>query len=98
MGNNWLARIVNRLRGHRSPEEYHTWLLKHGRIVEGRILDTQQDDSGVTIFYCYNISNVQYESSQALTPQQLGRDVHYAPGATVVVRFDPRHPGTSIVQ
>jgi hypothetical protein len=98
MGTNLLTRIINRLLGRRSPAEYYAWLLRHGRIVEGRIIDTQRDESGVTIFYCYHISNVQYESSQALTPQQLGRSASYAPGATVTVRFDPRHPARSVVQ
>jgi len=98
MGNNWLIRTLNRLRGRRSPAEYYAWLLQYGRITEGRILDIHKDGSEVMIFYCYAISHVQYESSQALTPQQISRGISYMPGATVTVRFDPKSPGRSIVQ
>ena len=36
-------------------------------------MDSQSSDDQVTIYYSYNISNVEYESSQALTAQQLDR-------------------------
>jgi hypothetical protein len=98
MGTNWFARIINRIRGRDALGEYYHWLLHYGRITEGQIIDMQNDDSAVTIFYRYYISNVQYESSQVLTPQQLSRDGTYLPGATVTVRFDPRYPGRSVVQ
>jgi hypothetical protein len=98
MGTSWFTRVLDRLRGRRSPDEYYAWLLQYGRIVEGRVLDAQQDGPGVTIFYCYNLSNVQYESSQTLTPQQLRQDASYAPGATITVRIDPKYPARSIVQ
>jgi Protein of unknown function (DUF3592) len=61
-------------------------------------MDAQDGDAAVTIFYRYDIMNVQYESSQVLTQQQLGRRTEYVPGATVTVRYDPRHPGRSVVQ
>lgn len=98
MGNRLLSRIIDRLRGRHSADEYSAWLLKYGRITEGRVLDAYPDGAGVTIVYCYNISNVQYESSQALTPEQVGRGISYMPGATILVRFDPKRPARSMVQ
>src|ERR1051326_8181940 len=97
-GTNWLSRVVDRLRGRRSLAEYYAWLLQHGRIAEGRILDVNKDESGVVIFYCYDISNVEYQSSQILTLQQINQGASYAPGAVVTVRFDPKRPARSVVQ
>ncbi len=94
----WLTRIINRLRRRKPQEEYYSWLLKHGRIIEGEVLDAQQDANGIRIFYTYNISNVQYESSHALTPTQLSGSHQYEPGLPVTIRFDPRYPGRSVVQ
>lgn len=97
-GTNWLSRVVDRIRGRRSVAEYYAWLVQHGRITEGRILDISKDASGIVIFYCYNISNVEYQSSQILTPQQINQGASYAPGAVITVRFDPKHPARSVVQ
>lgn len=74
-------------------------LLERGRITEGRILDISGDDSGqvIEVFYSYNINGVEYESSQTLGPEQRLRPSDYAPGATVVVRYNPRQPGNSVV-
>jgi len=98
MATNLLTRIIDRIRGRRSPDAYYAWLLQYGRITEGRVLDAYKDGAGVTIIvYCYNISNVQYESSQALTPRQSDQGSSYMPGANITVRFDPKHPMRSIV-
>ncbi|MDX2042292.1 MAG: hypothetical protein SF097_13640 [Acidobacteriota bacterium] len=98
MRHNWLVRLYYRLRGRDPLAEYYEWLTKFGRVTEGRVLDAQLDDSGVTtIFYRYNIANVDYETSQKLTADQLQRSQLYVPGASITVRFDPKHPGISIV-
>jgi hypothetical protein len=60
-------------------------------------MDSQSNDDQVTIFTS-TISNVEYDSSQALTAQQLDRSHDYRPGVTVTVRYDPRHPARSVVQ
>jgi len=93
-----LSRLINKLLGRRSADEYRAWLLKYGRIVEGRVLDAHSEGLKTTIFYCYHISNVRYESSQQLTPDQDLRRGRYVPGAAISVRFDPRHPGAAIVE
>ena len=70
-----------------------------GRIADGTIIDTSNDDSGTVtqIFYSYTISGVEYESSQSIDEEQRGRPEDYSPGARVTVRYDPRQPGNSVV-
>lgn len=98
MRHNWLVRLYYRLRGRDPLKEYYDWLVQFGRVTEGRVLDTQLDDSGVTtIFYRYNIANVDYETSQKLTADQITRGQLYVPGASITVRYDPKSPGISIV-
>jgi hypothetical protein len=92
-----LPPFIRRLLGHDKQDQYSAWLLRHGRIIEGEIIDARRDESGVTIFYTYNISSVQYESSQPLRPEQLSGEQRYQPGMPVTVRFDPRNPGSSVV-
>ncbi len=74
-------------------------LLRSGRIVEGLILDVAPENSELIthVFYRYNIAGVDYESSQELSPEQQSRGIDYAPGARIVVRYDPHQPGNSIV-
>lgn len=74
-------------------------LLKSGRITEGVVIDTGNDDSGSIrqIYFSYEVSGVEYESSQLLSEEQRGREIEYAPGAHVTIRYDPHRPGNSIV-
>ncbi len=92
-----LTRLILRLRGRDPVKEYFEWLTKFGRVADGRILDFQQDETGITIFYRYNVSNVDYETSQRLSSEQLARKHMYVPGAHVIVRYDNKNPGISIV-
>jgi hypothetical protein len=82
------------------PEQVRlTRLLRTGRIAEGKIFDVGSDDSGdiTQIFYRYNISGVEYESSQTLNTDQRQRLSDYAPGAQITIRYDPQHPFNSVV-
>lgn len=75
-------------------------LLKLGRIAEGSVLDVQNDEaSGIIthIFYNYIVNGVEYESSQSLDSSQQQREIDYAPGARVNVRYDPHQPANSVV-
>lgn len=94
----YIGRLVDKILRRRSEDEYRRWLLKYGRVVEGRVIDSDDADLSPTIYYCYNISNVRYESSQILTPEQGQHRTKYFPGAAVSVRFDPRHPGRAVVE
>lgn len=75
-------------------------LLLTGRIAEGTIIDIGDETSSgafTQIFYSYNISGVDYESSQILDREQQQHPLDYAPGARITVRYDPHQPGNSIV-
>ena len=97
MRSNWLTRVINLFRKRDPVAEYIAWLANFGRVTEGRIFDILQDETGTTIYYRYKIANVDYETAQKLTSEQLNRSADYRPGASVTVRFDPRNPGSSIV-
>lgn len=98
MGKTIIGRLVDKILRRRTADDYRRWLLKYGRVVEGRVIDSDDADASPTIYYCYNISNVRYESSQTLTPEQGQHRARYYPGAAVSVRFDPRHPGHAVVE
>ncbi|MDT7690485.1 MAG: hypothetical protein QOJ70_624 [Acidobacteriota bacterium] len=79
--------------------ERRTTLLRAGRITEGSIFDVITDEAGAIthVFYNYQISGVEYESSQLLDTEQRRHTDDYFPGARVTVRFNPRQPGNSVV-
>ena len=74
-------------------------LSKTGRMVDGKIIDAISDDTGriLQVSYTYEIAGVQYESSQELSDLQQQRPHDYAPGKSIVVRYEPRRPANSIV-
>lgn len=74
-------------------------LLQQGRIADGTIIDigaSDTDDEGV-IYYTYEVSGVDYQSSQTLNPEQQQRPLDYSPGASITVRYDPHQPANSVV-
>lgn len=79
--------------------ERYERLMTHGRIAEGRVIDTDGTtlDDITQIYYVYNVNGADYESSEMLTEEQLQRMSDYAPGSKISVRYDPRQPANSIV-
>lgn len=74
------------------------FLLEHGRITEGTIVDSETNEAGEEIvFYVYNFQGVDFESSEILTAEKLENPVQYAPGAKIGVRFDPKNHGNSML-
>jgi hypothetical protein len=74
------------------------FLLVHGRITEGTIVDSETTESGEEIaFYVYNVHGVDFESSEMLTAEQCENPLQYAPGAKVGVRFDPKNHGNCML-
>lgn len=74
------------------------FLLVHGRITEGTIVDSDTSESGEEIvFYIYNVQGVDFESSEMLTAEQSENPLQYAPGAKVGVRFDPKNHGNCML-
>jgi hypothetical protein len=98
IGTSLFSRLFDRLRGRDPVVAYQAWLLKFGRITEGRVVDAQRDEGGVTVYYYYYRANVKYETSQRLSPTQTEQVDRYIPGASVIVRFDPNRPGRSALQ
>lgn len=99
MAKSYFGRLVDKLLRRHSEDEIRRWLLQYGRVVEGRVIDADDDSqTATTIYYCYHISNVRYESSQLLTPEQGLHRAKYFPGAAISVRFDPRAPGRAVVE
>jgi hypothetical protein len=74
------------------------FLLVHGRITEGTIVDSETTESGEEIaFYVYNVQGVDFESSEMLTAEQRKNPLQYAPGAKIGVRFDPKNHGNCML-
>ena len=94
--------------GRKKTAEQLEMLRRHrintqGRITDGNVLDVQEHDSGIghclqMILYSYDVAGVHYECSQDVTrlPQVLDlRSCRI--GVATSVKYDPRHPGNSIV-
>ena len=74
------------------------FLLAHGRITDGIIIDSETSETGEEIaFYIYSIQGVDFESSEILTEEKMQNPLQYAPGAKVGVRFDPKNHGNSML-
>jgi hypothetical protein len=99
MRRSFFTRLIARWRGRDLEAEYNAWLRKFGRITEGRVVETLPElDGGLTIYYRYKLANVDYETSYRLNDEQMERQHKYIPGATINVRYDPRNPGSSIIE
>ena len=73
-------------------------LMAHGRICDGRIIDTETNGLGDEIvFYLYTLNGVDFESSEVLSEEQRRDPLRYAPGAKVGVRYDPKNQGNSML-
>jgi len=73
-------------------------LLVHGRITDGKIIDTEINGRGDEIvFYLYTLNGVDFESSELLSEEQRRDPLQYAPGAKVGVRYDPKNQGNSML-
>lgn len=78
--------------------ERRAHLLAHGRITDGRIIDTETNTHGDEIvFYLYTLNGVDFESSELLDAEQSRDPLRYAPGAKVGVRYDPKNQGNSML-
>ncbi len=81
------------------PDARRQFLLAHGRITDGVILDTEVNDAGEEVaIYLYTLNGVDFESSDVLTEVQRRDRVKYAPGAKVGIRYDQRNQGNSILE
>jgi hypothetical protein len=78
--------------------ERFRFLMEHGRITDGRIVDYEITPRGEEIvYYIYTLNGVDFESSEILNEEQRRMPLEYAPGAKVGVRYDPRNQGNSML-
>jgi hypothetical protein len=78
--------------------ERREFLLSHGRITDGLIIDTETAPRGEIVFYRYTLNGVDFESSEILTPEQMADPLKYAPGSKVGILYDPKNQGSSMLQ
>jgi hypothetical protein len=91
----------------KTPEQRETLRRQRihavGRITDGNVLDVQEFDSDTDhsrqmVIYTYGVAGVQYECSQDVTHLRQFLDLHSCRiGIATSVKYDPRHPGNSIV-
>lgn len=73
-------------------------LLQNGRITDATITENETLETGeIVAYYYYSVQGANFESSEILNETQMQNSIKYAPGATVGVRYDPRHHGSSIL-
>ena len=82
------------LRRHRISSE--------GRITDGTVLEVQEIDSdnghaSQVVLYSYGVRGVQYHCAQDVTPLNLALDRASCCTGDANIKYDPRHPGDSIV-
>ncbi len=93
-----LFNFIRRKKDDNSPEARRQKLLQFGRMTDAVIVETEINGAGDEIaHYIYRIQGVDFESSEILTEEQRLDRLKYAPGAQVVVRFDPRNHHNSIL-
>lgn len=81
------------------PDARRRFLLTHGRITDGVILESEMTGAGdEMVYYLYTLNGVDFESAEVLTSEQREERAKYAPGAKVGVRYDPKNQGNSIVE
>ena len=74
-------------------------LIEHGRITDGRIIDSETNGRGEEIvYYTYTLNGVDFESSELLSEEQRRDPLKYAPGAKVGIRYDPKNQGNSMLE
>ncbi len=72
------------------------YLLEHGRITDGVIIDTETKPNGdEVVFYVYSLNGVDFESSELLSDEQRSDPLKFAPGAKVAIRYDSKNQGNS---
>lgn len=84
----------------RDPEEVRREFLRaHGRITDGRIIDSDSGTSGSElVYYRYTLNGVDFESSELLSEEQTRDLLKYAPGSKIGVLYDPKNQGNSMLQ
>jgi hypothetical protein len=99
--------VIQHRRGRKTPEQREMLRRQHicqkGRITSGTVLDlreliTAAGHAMQVLFYSYEVAGVRYECAQEVTHLHGRFDPDACHnGLSASVRYDPRHPGDSIV-
>ena len=71
-------------------------LMKIGRLIDGSIVETSEENGEREVIFTYRVAGVQYTCSQDLTALNESAQ-SYRVDLPVQVRYDPRNPFNSIV-
>ena len=94
-----ILKLFRRKNGRDPEEARREFLLTHGRITDGRIIDSEiMPDGRELVFYMYTLGGVDFESSEILTEEQRRDQLKYAPGSKIGVRYDSKNHGNSMLQ
>lgn len=94
-----LFNLLRKKKGRDLEAERRQFLSTHGRITDGRIIDSDSmQDGREIVFYTYTLGGVDFESSEVLTDEQSREPLKYAPGAKIGVRYDSKNHGNSMLQ
>jgi len=83
--------------------ERRTWLNQIGRITDGTVIDVQEitpnrHRTATMLIYQYDVAGVSYEASQDVTYLRQWINLHSCRlGLPTSVKYDPHHPGNSMV-
>ena len=91
--------LFRRKNGRDPEEERREFLKSHGRITDGRIVDSEVHRNGREgVFYRYTLNGVDFESSEILSEEQCREPLKYAPGSKIGILYDPKNQGNSMLQ
>lgn len=94
-----ILNLFRRKNGRDPEEERREFLKAHGRITDGRIIDSETHRNGSeVVFYRYTLNGVDFESSELLGEERLRDPLKYAPGSKVGILYDPKNQGNSMLQ
>jgi len=94
-----LFNLLRRKKGRDLEAERRQFLATHGRITDGRIIDSDiAADGREIVFYTYTLGGVDFESSEVLSEEQSSDRLKYAPGSKIGVRYDSKNHGNSMLQ
>lgn len=93
--------VTHRKSAEEIERERRDHLVRHGRIIDGSVLDwSEQPDTGDlgVLYYRYDIAGVTYECAQDLVylKDAIAVDTNCL-GMPASVRYDPKNPANSII-
>jgi hypothetical protein len=97
-GGLWLWMRSRRKTPEQMERERRRRIAAIGRITDGTVLDTREVGAQKLLLYHYDVGGVSYEAAQDVTHLADVVDFrHCRVGVAASIKYDPQHPGNSIV-